>query len=411
VAVTSGRALRGVTVMVLAGGEGQRLHPLTSHRAKPGVRFGGTYRMIDFTLSNCINSGLRRIHLLTQYASTSLSSHVRRTWSSRLSDDLDEFVDFVPPQRLFADRWYAGTADAIFQNLFILQEGRPEAVLLLSGDHAYKMDYSAMFAHHEETQADLTIAALTVPRLSATSLGVMDVDAKSRVVGFLEKPADPPGVPGNPEVALVNMGVYIWRTRALVEAISADARTKSTHDFGRDVIPAALAQGRPVYAYPFTDPGGNPHPYWRDIGTLESYWQAHMDLVAPVPELDLYDPEWPIYTYKEPLPPAKVVCGEDFCVSEVSDSLLSAGCIVCGAHVKRSVLSPGVRVDTCADVNESVLMDDVFVGRGASLNRVIVDEGVHIPPGFRIGHDPAEDAKRFVVTSGITVVPKRVVLE
>lgn len=397
--------------MVLAGGEGQRLHPLTSQRAKPGVRFGGTYRMVDFTLSNCINSGLRRIHLLTQYASTSLSAHVRRTWSSRLSDDLDEFVDFVPPQRLFADRWYAGTADAIFQNLFILQEGRPEAVLLLSGDHAYKMDYSAMLAQHEARQADLTIAALPVPRPSATQLGVMAVDTQGRVNGFLEKPADPPGMPGNPEVALANMGVYIWRTRALVEAITGDARTKSTHDFGRDIIPAMVRQGRAVYMHQFADPGGSAHPYWRDIGTLESYWQAHMDLVAPVPELDLYDPHWPIYTYKEPLPPAKVVCGESQCISEVSDSLLSAGCIVCGASVQRSVLSPGVRVETSAQVNESVLMDDVVVGPGASLHRVIVDEGVRIPAGFRIGHDPEEDSKRFVVTSGITVVPKRVVLE
>ncbi|MBU0608768.1 MAG: glucose-1-phosphate adenylyltransferase [Armatimonadetes bacterium] len=397
--------------MVLAGGEGQRLHPLTSQTAKPGVRFGGTYRMIDFTLSNCINSGLRRIHLLTQYASTSLSRHVRRTWAARLSDDLDEFVDFVPPQRLFADRWYAGTADAIFQNLFILQEGRPDAVVLLSGDHAYKMDYGAMLAHHERMGADLTIAALTVPRESATQLGVMEADASGRVVGFLEKPEDPPGMPGRPDVALVNMGVYVWRTKALVEAVSADARTKSTHDFGRDVIPAAVQQGRPIYIHEFADPAGSPRPYWRDIGTLESYWQAHMDLIAPVPELDLYDGSWPIYTYKPPLPPAKVVCGTDDCAASVSDCLLTAGCIVSGGKVQRSVLSPGARVESGAQVNECVLMDDVVVGAGASLHRVIVDEGVRIPPGFRIGHDPEEDAKRFVVTSGITVVPRRVVLD
>ena len=397
--------------MVLAGGEGQRLHPLTSQTAKPGVRFGGTYRMIDFTLSNCINSGLRRIHLLTQYASTPLSRHVRRTWSARLSDDLDEFVDFVPPQRLFADRWYAGTADAIFQNLFILQEGRPEAVVLLSGDHAYKMDYGAMLAHHERMGADLTMAALTVPRESASQLGVIEADATGRVVGFWEKPDDPPGMPGRPGLALANMGVYVWRTKALVEAVSADARTKSTHDFGRDVIPAAVAQGRPVYTYEFADPAGSAHPYWRDIGTLQSYWQAHMDLVAPVPELDLYDPTWPIYTYNPPLPPAKVVCGEGSRAAHVSDCLLTAGCIVCGATVRRSVLSPGARVEGAAEVHDSVLMDDVVVGAGASLKRVIVDEGVRIPPGFRIGHDPEEDAKRFVVTAGITVVPRRVVLD
>jgi len=400
-----------VTVMVLAGGEGQRLHPLTSARAKPGVRFGGAYRMIDFTLSNCVNSGLRRIHLLTQYASTSLTRHVRRTWSSRLSDDMDEFVDFVPPQRLFADRWYAGTADAIFQNLFILQEERPEAVVLLSGDHAYKMDYGTMLDYHNEVQADLTLAALTVPRESATQLGVLHADETGRVVDFLEKPADPPGVPGRPDLALANMGVYIWRTRALAEMVSADARTNSTHDFGRDIIPAMVAQQRPVYAYEFADPARSPHPYWRDIGAIESYWQAHMDLVAPVPELDLYDESWPMYTYQAPLPPAKVISGADFRPAHVSDSLLSAGCIVCGAQVTRSVLSPAVRVDPDAEVNESILMDDVLVGAGAALHRVIVDEGVHIPPGYRIGYDPEEDARRFVVASGITVVPKRVVLD
>ena len=404
-------ATQGVTVMVLAGGEGQRLHPLTSNRAKPGVRFGGQYRMIDFTLSNCVNSGLRRIHLMTQYASTSLSRHVRRTWSARLSDDMDEFVDFVPPQRLFADRWYAGTADAIFQNMFILQEERPESVVLLSGDHAYKMDYGAMLAYHHEKQADLTMAALAVPRAGASQLGVLAADAQGRVIEFLEKPADPPSMPGHPDLALVNMGVYIWRTSALAEMVSVDARTKSTHDFGRDLIPAMVAAQRPVYAYKFADPGRSPRPYWRDIGTIESYWQAHMDLVAPVPELDLYDETWPIYTHKAPLPPAKIICGTDFRPAHVTDSLLSAGCIICGANVARSVLSPSVRVDAEAQVNESILMDDVVVGAGATLHRVIVDEGVHIPPGYRIGHDPEEDARRFVVTSGITVVPKRAVLD
>ena len=397
--------------MVLAGGEGQRLHPLTSGRAKPGVRFGGTYRMIDFTLSNCINSGMRRIHLLTQYASTSLSRHVRRTWASRLSDDMDEFVDFVPPQRLFADRWYAGTADAIFQNLFILQEERPEAVVLLSGDHAYKMDYSLMLDYHNEVGADLTISCLTVPRNQASQLGVMAVDQEHRVTGFLEKPADPPGMPEDPEMSLANMGVYIWKTAALVEAISADSRTNSSHDFGRDIIPAMVAAERPVHTYQFAPAGRSPHPYWRDIGTLESYWQAHMDLVAPVPELDLYDETWPTFTYKPPLPPAKIVSGENSRQARVTDSLLSAGVIICGADVHRSVLSPGVRVDDLANVCECILMDDVVVGKGAALKRVIVDEGVVIPDGYKIGFDPEEDARKFVVNAGITVVPKRVVLD
>ncbi|MEN6548338.1 MAG: glucose-1-phosphate adenylyltransferase [Armatimonadia bacterium] len=404
--------VRNVTVMVLAGGEGQRLHPLTSGRAKPGVRFGGTYRMIDFTLSNCINSGMRRIHLLTQYASTSLSRHVRRTWASRLSDDMDEFVDFVPPQRLFADRWYAGTADAIFQNLFILQEERPECVVLLSGDHAYKMDYEVMLAYHLEVGAELTMAAITVPREKATQLGVLEADDKGRVVGFLEKPADPPGMPGRPELSLANMGVYIWSTSALAETVSTDSRTNSAHDFGRDIIPKRVQDGRPVYMYEFMPAGRSPHKYWRDIGTIEGYWQAHMDLVAPVPELDLYDDTWPTYTYKPPLPPAKVICGQDFRQAQVHDSLLSAGCIVCGADVERSVLSPSVRVQPEAVIKECVLMDDVTIGEGAYLQRVIVDEGVAIPAGYSIGANPEEDAKRFVVTDeGITIVPRRVMFE
>lgn len=407
----SSRALKSVTVMVLAGGEGQRLHPLTASRAKPGVRFGGAYRMIDFTLSNCINSGLRRIHLLTQYASTSLARHVRRAWGPRLSDDMDEFIDFVPPQRLFADRWYAGTADAIFQNLFILQEERPEVVLLLSGDHVYKMDYGRMLAQHFETGADLTIAAFMVPRKAATQLGVLHADAQGRVVDFIEKPADPPGLADNPQWALVNMGVYAWRTEALVEAVVADARTNSTHDFGRDVIPKLVQEKRPLYIYRFSDPAESPQPYWRDIGTLESYWQAHMDLVAPLPQLDLYDPSWPLYTYVPPLPPAKIVSSGAEDKAVVHDSLLSAGCIVSDARVIRSVLSPKVRVDAGAEINESVLMDEVTVGAGAALQRVIVDEGVQIPPGYRIGFQPEEDARRFVVVAGITVVPRRAIFD
>lgn len=405
------KSFPGVSAMILAGGEGQRLHPLTSGRAKPGVRFGGAYRMIDFTLSNCINSGMRRIHLLTQYASTSLSRHVRRTWSSRLSDDMDEFVDFVPPQRVFADRWYAGTADAIFQNLFILQEERPEAVVMLSGDHAYKMDYSRMLEYHLDTGADLTISALTVPRDSATQLGVLAVNEQWRVTDFLEKPAIPPGMPDNPSLALANMGVYIWRTEALVEMVSGDSRTNSTHDFGRDIIPLLVRAGASVYMYEFTPAGRSPHKYWRDIGTLQSYWQAHMDLVAPIPELDLYDETWPTYTYLPPSPPAKIVHDSTGRQADISDALLSAGCIVCGACVRQSVFSPGVRVEAGAVVEESILMDDVTVGEGASLHRVIVDEGVDIPAGYQIGQNPEEDAKRFVVSNGITVVPKRVMLD
>lgn len=401
-----------VIVMVLAGGEGQRLHPLTSGRAKPGVRFGGAYRMIDFTLSNCVNSGLRRILLLTQYASSSLTRHVRSAWAAHLSDEMGEYVDLVSPQRIFADRWYAGTADAIFQNMFILQEERPDYVLVLSGDHAYKMDYSRLLAFHQEKQASLSISCLTVPRLEARQLGVLKVDGEGRVVDFLEKPDDPPGLPDNPEYALANMGVYAWSTPALVEEVSADARLASSHDFGRDLIPAMVAAGKRVYAYPFVAAGRGPQDYWRDIGTLESYWQAHMDLVAPIPELDLYDSTWPIYTHSPSLPPAKVVCGPDFSECAVRNSLLSSGCIASGAEVCRSVLSPRVRVNSGAEVFESIILDEVIVGENARLNRVIVDEGVVIPPGYRIGFEAEEDEARFVVAGqGIVVVPRRVILD
>ncbi len=403
---------RDVTVMVLAGGEGQRLHPLTQSRAKPGVRFGGTYRMIDFTLSNCVNSGLRRIHLLTQYASMSLSRHVRRTWGPRLNDDMDEFVDFVPPQRLFSDRWYAGTADAIFQNLFLLQEERPEHVLLLSGDHAYKMDYSLLLQYHCQHEAELTVSCLKMRRESATQLGVLQVDRDGRVVGFLEKPADPPALPDDEEHCLVNMGVYAWRTTSLVEQVVADARTDSHHDFGRNIIPAMVAAGRAVYAYPFTGAGRSPNSYWRDIGTIASYWQAHMDLIAPLPELDLYDDLWPIYTYEAPLPPVKTVHSGGHPPPQIGCAILCAGCIVKSATVRDSVLSPGVVLEPGAEVVESVVMDDVTVGEGARLRRVIVDEGVHIPAGYVIGYDPQADAERFVVAdNGIVVVQKRSALD
>jgi glucose-1-phosphate adenylyltransferase len=401
-----------VTVMILAGGEGQRLHPLTATRAKPGVRFGGTYRMVDFTLSNCVNSGLRRMHLLTQYASTSLSRHVRRTWGPRLSDDMDEFVDFVPPQKIFSDRWYAGTADAVFQNLFLLQEERPDHVLLLSGDHAYKMDYSLMLDYHVQREAELTISCLSVAREAARQLGVVQAEADGRVVGFVEKPAEPPGLPEDPTRSLVNMGVYIWRTDALVKLVSDDARTPSGHDFGRDLLPAMAAAGRAVHAYPFVGAGRNPSRYWRDIGTIGSYWEAHMDLVAPLPELDLYDPDWPIYTYKAPLPPVKVACAPDHPAAEIFNAVLCAGSIISSARISHSVLSPGVMVQPDAEIVESVIMDDVTVGEGARLNRVIVDEGVTIPPGYEIGFDHERDAERFVVAEpDITVVPRRAALD
>jgi glucose-1-phosphate adenylyltransferase len=397
-----------VLAMVLAGGEGQRLYPLTRRRAKPAVRFGGSYRMVDFTLSNCLNSGCRRIYLVAQFAASSLQRHVRRGWVPLFTDELGEFIEVVPAQRMAGDRWFAGTADAVFQSLFILQEERPTLVLVLSGDHAYKMDYRPMIEQHRATGASLTIASVPRPRMDCTGLGVLEVDDTLQVVGFEEKPADPRPVPGDPEHALVSMGVYVWNTEDLVRRISHDATRNTTHDFGRDVIPAMVHSGEGVYAYSFqTGPYQTP-AYWRDIGTLDAYWQANMELVDVVPVLNLYDADWPIYSYREPAPPAKTVHGE---LTTVRDSLLSAGCIVSGAHLHRSVLSPNVYIHQGARVHDSVLMDGVEVGRGTVLSRTVVDEGVHIPDGFSAGIDPEADRRRFVVSDeGVTVIPQGIIL-
>ncbi len=404
---SGGRAL----VIVLAGGQGQRLVPLTNNMAKPAARFGGAYRMIDFTLSSCVNSGFRRIYLLTQFASSSLNRHVRKGWAPLLNDDLDEFVDLIPPQKLFADRWYAGTADAVFQNLFLLQQERPQNVILLSGDHAYKMDYSLMLQQHQTTDADLTIACLALPAEQCTQLGVVTAAADGRIEQFVEKPASPSPMPDNPDMALVSMAVYIWRTEALVRHLIADARRDTSHDFGKDLIPAMVAAGEEVYAYRFKSAGRGTDDYWRDIGTLSSYWQAHADLVSPEPKLDLYDPTWPIYTYRPVVAPAKITCSADGSGGYVADSIISAGCLITDAAVRQSVLSPGVSIrDAC--VEQSVLMDDVTVAPGAHLCKAIVAEGVTIPAGMSIGDDRERDARRFVVTDdGITVVPSRIVLD
>ncbi len=396
-------ALRGVLVMILAGGQGERLYPLTKRRAKPSVRFGGAYRMIDFTLSNSVNSGLKRIYVLTQFASTSLSRHIRRGWSGLLADDLDEFIEVLPPQRLTADRFYKGTADAIYQNLFVLQDERPERVLLLSGDHAYKLDYGDMLEHHVHTGAALTIACLEVPRESATQLGVAQCDEQSRIIGFEEKPEDPKPMPANPDMALVSMGVYLWDTKALAQEVATDVTARDTkHDFGRNIIPSMVERGLPVYAYIFRDKKVDKPAYWRDIGTLESYWAANMDLVNLVPEFDLYDGAWPIYTYRPQYPPAKTVHPD---LTRVEDSLLCDGCIISGATLRRSILSPGVRVHRRANIDECVVMDDVDIGEDTKIRRTIVDEGVSVPSGYQIGYDLEADRKRFVVTdSGLVVV-------
>jgi glucose-1-phosphate adenylyltransferase len=404
----SADAARDIVVMVLAGGEGQRLYPLTRRRAKPAVRYGGDYRMIDFTLSNCVNSGYRRIYLLTQFAASSLHRHVRRGWVPLLSDELGEFIEMVPAQRMAEDRWYAGTADAIYQNLFILQEERPSLVVILSGDHAYKMDYRGMVRQHLETGAALTIASLKAPREHCTQLGVLEVERDWRVAGFEEKPDDPRGMPDDPDHSLVSMGVYVWTTAELVRRVADDATRDTNHDFGKDLIPAMVSEGSAVWAYHFDrDPSGKAS-YWRDIGTLDAYWQANMELAGILPELDLYDREWPVYSHKVQLPPAKTVHGS---LSSVTDSLISPGCVISGARIHSSVLSPGVYVHRGAEISESIIMDNCEVGREAVLHRTVVDEGVKVPEGFRAGLDRVEDERRFLVTEGgVTVIPQGMVL-
>ncbi|HEX4824950.1 MAG TPA: glucose-1-phosphate adenylyltransferase [Candidatus Polarisedimenticolaceae bacterium] len=400
--------------IVMAGGQGERLYPLTRDRGKPAVPFGGTYRVIDFTLSNCLNSGLRKIYVLTQYKSGSLERHVRIGWGPLFSDELDEYIQCVPPQLRIGQRWYQGTADAVYQNVYLLEQERPRYVLILSGDHVYKMDYAKLIEFHEEKGAIATVAAVEVPVGDASSFGVIAVDEENRITRFEEKPATPTPVPGRPDTALVNMGVYVFDTDTLVRALAADARQESRHDFGHDILPG-LVPGGGLFVYPFVDENKKSARYWRDIGTLDSYYEASMDLVAVEPVFNLYDKEWPIRTMARYLPPAKTVFAQEEPggrLGIVLDSLVSGGVIVSGGRVERSVLGPEVRVNSYAKVADCVLMDGVDVGRHARLTKAIVDKGVRVPPHFVVGENAEDDKKRFQVTpSGVVVIPREALLD
>jgi glucose-1-phosphate adenylyltransferase len=404
--------LRRTLTIILAGGQGERLYPLTKDRSKPAVPFGGAYRIIDFTLSNCINSGLRRIYVFTQYKSYSLDTHLQRGWSV-FNWEMGEFLYRIPPQHRIGVKWYEGTADAVYHNVYLLEQNKPELVLLLSGDHVYKMDYGELLAFHLSHGAPVTLGAAVVPRRGAQHFGILEVDASWRVVGFVEKPADPRPLPGDPDHCLVNMGVYLFGTGTLVRSVCQDARNRdSRHDFGHDVIPSLVERGE-VYAMPFRDRDGQP-AYWRDIGTLDSYYEASMDLVARRPKLDLYDQEWPFRAWQPPLPPAKSVHGftEDGSLpGTIANSIIGGGTIVSGGHVARSILGLSVRVNSYSKVSESILMDGVNVGRYAELHRVIVDKRVVIPEGMVIGRDHEQDRRNFRVTEqGIVVIPKGIQL-
>jgi len=392
--------LDDVLVMVLAGGAGERLYPLTKERAKPAVYFGGPYRIIDFTLSNCINSGLRKIFIALQYKSLSLSRHLRMGWSV-VADELGEFVEILSPQKRVGEHWYLGTADAVYQNLYSILRENPRHLILLSGDHVYKMDYAKMLRFHRERQAGATIAAIEVPSEEAQRFGVLQVDGDGRLTGFLEKPKN---LPAGQHV-LASLGIYIFDMDVLVPALEADARTNSTHDFGKDIIPSLISRV-PVYAYRFYDENKKAAKYWRDIGTIDAYYDANMDLCHVNPDFNLYDPEWPLRTYQVQAPPAKFVfADEGRRCGQALDSIISAGCIISGSRITGSVLCPNVRVHSFCDIDQSILMPGVRVGRHARIRRAIVDRDVFVPRGALIGYNEAEDRRRHTVSdSGIVVV-------
>jgi len=391
-------------VIVLAGGAGERLFPLTRDRAKPAVYFGGPYRIIDFALSNCINSGLRRIFIATQYKSLSLNRHIRMGWGI-VSEELGEFVEILPPQKRVSEHWYQGTADAVYQNLYSIMREGPHHLVVLSGDHVYKMDYARMLRFHQEHSAGVTLATIEVPISDAHRFGIVAIDEHERVTGFQEKPAKPAALPGSNDLALASMGVYIFDPDVLVRALEADATQATNHDFGKDIIPTLIHEV-PVFAYRFYDENKKASKYWRDIGTLDAYFDANMDLCQVNPEFNLYDPEWPLRTYQPQAPPAKFVFAEaGRRCGQALDSVISPGCIVSGASIYGSVLCPNVRVHSFSSIEQCILMPGVRVGRHARLRRAIIDRDVLIPRGALIGYNPEEDRRRHTVTdAGVVVV-------
>ena len=402
-----GALSRKTYAMVLAGGRGTRLMNLTNWRAKPAVPVAGTLRISDFPLSNCINSGIRRVSVLTQYKAQSLIAHIERGWGF-LESSLNEFIDVVPAQQRIGDDWYRGTADAVYQNLDILREADPEYVLVLAGDHVYKMDYGVMLAEHIESCADITISCIEVPVEQASAFGVMEVDAMDRVVAFHEKPACPKGIPDQPRRALASMGIYIFKAGFLYDVLGRDATNpNSGHDFSHDVIPHVLEHAR-VHAHRYSRSCVNmvgEKPYWRDVGTVDAYWEAHMDLVEVQPHLNLYDDDWPVLSLQRQLAPAKFVFDDAGRRGMATDSVVCSGCIVSGATVRRSLLGFKVRVEEDSLIEESVILPNVRIGRGVTLRRCVVDKDCHLPDGFSAGMNHAHDATRFHVTErGITLI-------
>jgi len=390
--------------IVLAGGRGTRLKGLTAWRAKPAVPFGGKFRIIDFPLSNCINSGIRRISVVTQYKSHSLQRHLQRGWGF-LSGQFGEFIEVLSAQQRIGEGWYTGTADAIYQNLDILRHYGPSWVLVLAGDHIYKMDYGKMVAAHVANGADITVGCIPVPREDARAFGVMEVDETGRIIEFAEKPEHPKPMPDNPDKSLASMGIYVFSADYLRQRLMDDARDESSsHDFGKDIIPAAVARDR-VFCFRFMNANTGAPGYWRDVGTVDAYWEANMDLANIQPELNLYDTNWPIWTYQEQLPPAKFAFDDEHRRGMAVDTMLSGGCLITGAVVRHSVLFSNVRIHSFSEIEDSVILPDVEIRRGCRIRRCVIDKGAVIPENTIIGEDPEEDARRFYVSEqGITLV-------
>jgi len=403
--------MKKVLSMVLAGGKGERLYPLTRDRAKPAVPFGGTYRIIDFTISNCVNSGYRRIYVLTQYKSLSLDRHIQRAWNF-LYNRVGEFVYIIHAQQRINETWYKGTADAIYQNFYTLQQERPDLVLVLSGDHIYKMDYRDMVNFHLRKKADLTIGTLELSKSESKHFGVLQTDNDHRVFGFQEKPAKPITVPGDPDSILINMGIYVFNTDVLVKRLIENAKKaegQTEHDFGKNIIPSMLKSNR-VFAFPFMDKKTKKPGYWKDVGTIDAYYEASTDLLDDKPGLNLFDSSWQIYTYEKQAPPAKV-CGQSRSGNpkggQVVSSILSRGCLVNGAYVEHSILSPNVSVTMDSEIKDSIILDQTQIGKKCRIQNAIIDKAVRVPDGTDIGFDLKHDAKRFEVTdSGLVIIPR-----
>ncbi|MFH1612198.1 MAG: glucose-1-phosphate adenylyltransferase [bacterium] len=398
-----------VLTFIMAGGRGKRLYPLTRDRAKPAVPFGGIYRIIDFTLSNCVNSNLRQIFVLTQYKSISLFQHLKMAWNY-FSREFNEFIDLIPAhQTEKEEKWYQGTADAIYQNIELISLFNPAYILVLSGDHIYKMDYRRMLKFHKEKNADVTIGIIEMPKEKSHEFGILEINEKDEVIGFEEKPKNPKTILNKEDKCYISMGVYIFKTDALLEKLKEDATNiETSHDFGKNIIPNMVSTNK-VFAFPFIDENKKEIQYWRDIGTLSAYWEANMDLVNVDPVLNLYDNEWPIYTYHSQLPPSKTVFGEtgNSRVGMALNSLVSSGCIISGGTVQKSILSPNVKINSYCDIEESIIMDGAEIGRYSKIKKTIIDKNVYIPPYSVIGHNLEEDKKRFFVSKeGIVVIPK-----